>query len=180
MDSFIQVRSHFEKDPNLWGKALPKLLSFEKFVDVVFELIIVVELPCCDFRWLGFFLLFRFRSDDSFFFFHKHLFEFVNDFIVINVALIIVILILQIVVDKHTISIVESAFLVAPSALLIIFKEEIVALQLEANSDSVRVKLLNKVFPSGVWFAVWFHSWVYDVYDNKWKSKNISINLNLL
>jgi hypothetical protein len=94
--------------------------------------------------------------DDAFFLFDEHLFELINNIIVINITLFFL-LTCRFIIDEDTIGIVECAFFISPSSKVVILKEEIVAFEFETNGSSIRIELFNKVFPTWVRFSAGLH-----------------------
>ena len=154
LNSFVQVGSHFVEDPNHGWKSFSELLFLFELFNVFFGFLFVVG-----FRWgSGFCLLLvilGFVSDEAFLLFDEHLFEFINNIIVIDITFVF--FINGFFIDEYTIWVVEFAFFIWPSSLLIILEKEIVAFKLESDWCSVCIKLFDKVFPSRVWYSTGLH-----------------------
>ena len=162
MDSFVQVGSHLEKNPNHRRKSLSELLFLLQLINVFFWFLFVVDFWWSD-RLSLLLVVFGFVPDDALFLFNEHLLKLINDIVVINVAFVFF-LISGLIVDEDTVGVVESAFFVSPSSMLIILEKEIVALEFESDWGSVDIELFDEVFPSGVWLSAGFHEIVSSVW----------------
>jgi hypothetical protein len=109
--------------------------------------------------------------DDAFFLFDEHLFELIDNVIVINVTFLFF-LTGRFIINEDTIGIVECAFFVSPSSEVVIFKEEIVAFELETNGSSISIELFNKVFPTRVRYSAGLHVKAKGVIKSKYLLKN--------